>query len=57
LPVAGGSGSWSDWQPETHLNSLTLIKAGGVSLAGLDDGLELLRGATADLKKSAEARS
>ena len=45
------------WQPETHLNSLSLLKAGGVSLAGLDDGLELLREATADLKKSAEARS
>jgi len=45
------------WQPETHWNSLSLLKAGGVSLAGLDDGLELLREATAELKKSAEARS
>lgn len=47
----------ADWQPETHLNSLSLLKAGGVSLPGLDDGLELLREATAELKKSAEARA
>jgi tetratricopeptide (TPR) repeat protein len=45
------------WQPETHLNSLLLLKAGGVSLPGLDDGIELLREATAELKKSAEARA
>jgi hypothetical protein len=44
------------WQPETHLNSLLLLKAGAVSLPGLDDGLELLREATAELRKSAEAR-
>ena len=47
----------ADWQPETHMNSLALLKAGGVSLAGLDDGLELLREAAAELKKSAEARA
>jgi tetratricopeptide (TPR) repeat protein len=45
------------WQPETHLNSLLLLKAGGVSLPGLDDGIALLREATAELKKSAEART
>jgi tetratricopeptide (TPR) repeat protein len=45
------------WQPETHLKSLSLLKAGGVSLPGLDDGLDLLRDAVAELKKSAEARS
>jgi tetratricopeptide (TPR) repeat protein len=45
------------WQPETHMNSLALLKAGGVSLPGLDEGLELLREATEELKKSAEART
>ena len=45
------------WQPETHLNSLMLLKTGGVSLPGLDDGLELLREAAAELKKSAAART
>ena len=45
------------WQPETHLKSLLLLKAGGVTLEGLDDGLELLREATAELKKSAGGRT
>jgi tetratricopeptide (TPR) repeat protein len=44
------------WQAETHLNSLLLLKAGGVSLAGLDAGVELLSQAVAELKASAEAR-
>jgi hypothetical protein len=44
------------WQPETHLKSMALLKAGGVSLPGLDAGLELLREATDELKKSADAR-
>jgi tetratricopeptide (TPR) repeat protein len=47
----------ADWQAETHLKSLALLKAGGVSLPGLDAGLELLQDAVAELKKSAEARS
>jgi tetratricopeptide (TPR) repeat protein len=45
------------WQPETHLNSLLLVKAGGVSLPGLDDGLEVLKDATAELKRSEAART
>jgi tetratricopeptide (TPR) repeat protein len=40
------------WQPETHLKSLTLLKAGGVSLPGLDEGLDLLKDAVAELKKN-----
>ena len=44
------------WQPETHLKSLTLLKAGRVTLPGLDEGLELLTEAVAELKKSAESR-
>src|SRR5262245_21114352 len=40
------------WQPETHLNSLSLLKAGGVTLPGLREGLSLLRDAVAELKKS-----
>ena len=47
----------ADWQPETHLKSLSLLKAGGVSLPGLDAGLELLQEAVAELRKSAAARS
>ncbi len=47
----------ADWQPDTHLKSLSLLKAGGVSLPGLDESLELLRAAVAELRKSADARS
>jgi tetratricopeptide (TPR) repeat protein len=46
----------ASWQPETHLKSLSLLKAGGVSLPGLDEGLEMLRAAMAELKKSAPAK-
>jgi tetratricopeptide (TPR) repeat protein len=46
----------ADWQPETHLKSLSLLKAGGVSLPGLDAGLELLQEAVAELKKSTATR-
>lgn len=42
----------ADWQPETHMKSLLLLKEGGVSLPGLDEGLELLNEAVAELKKS-----
>jgi hypothetical protein len=47
----------ADWQPETHLKSLLLLKAGGVSLAGLDEGIELLKDAIAELKKSVAAKT
>jgi len=42
--------SW--WQPDTHLRSLSLLKAGGVSIPGLDETLGLLRDAVAELKKA-----
>jgi tetratricopeptide (TPR) repeat protein len=45
------------WQPETHLKSLLLLKAGGVSLAGLDEGIEILKEAVAELKKSAASKA
>ena len=41
----------ASWQPETHLKSLSLLKAGGVALPGLDESLGLLREAVAELKK------
>jgi tetratricopeptide (TPR) repeat protein len=47
----------ADWQPETHLKSLVLLKAGGVSLPGLDEGIELLKDAVAELKKSAASKA
>jgi tetratricopeptide (TPR) repeat protein len=46
----------ADWMPDTHRNSLILLKAGGVSLPGLDDGLELLRAAAEEFRRSAERR-
>ena len=45
----------ADWQPESHLKSLSLLKAGGVSLPGLDAGLAMLQEAVAELRKSAAA--
>jgi len=47
----------ADWQPETHLKSLLLLKAGGVSLPGLDEGIQLLKDATAELKKTAASKA
>ena len=45
------------WQPETHLKSLLLLKEGGVSLAGLDEGIEILKDAVAELKKSTASKA
>jgi hypothetical protein len=42
----------ASWQPETHLKSLALLKAGGVTLPGLDDGMQFLQEAVEELKKS-----
>jgi hypothetical protein len=47
----------SDWQPETHLKSLSLLKAGGVLLPGLDAGLAMLEHGVTELTKGLKARS
>jgi tetratricopeptide (TPR) repeat protein len=54
LDILGEGLTYCDayWQPETHLKSLSLLKAGGVTLDGLDEGLQLLGEAVAELKNN-----